>query len=58
MAEQEKQSPLEQETQSVTAWLTADLVEKLNRMVIKRSTAKRMVNRSDVIRDLIERAKE
>lgn len=53
----EQKSKPNGELVSVTVWLPQETLEKLNRLVLTRSSTKRIANRQEVVRELIERAK-
>lgn len=46
-----------EELVSVTFWLPQASLEKLNRLVLAKSSTKRIANRQEIVRELIERAK-
>lgn len=42
---------------SITLWLPQATLEKLNKLVLAKSSHKRIANRQEVVRELIEKAK-
>lgn len=42
---------------SITLWLPQTTLEKLNKIVLAKSSSKRIANRQEIVRDLIEKEK-
>jgi len=55
--EQVNKSAKSDELVSVTLWLPQASLEKLNKLVLAKSSHKRIANRQEIVRELIERAK-
>lgn len=57
MPNEQKNKASDQELVSVTVWLPQETLEKLNKLVLSKSSSKRIANRQEVVRELIEKAR-
>lgn len=56
MTDAQKQATTPDAKESLTLWLPAGVIENLNELVIRRSSRRSIVTKSDVVAELINKA--
>lgn len=49
---------IDEATESFTLWMPRSLLQKLNRIAVKRSSEDKLWSKQDVVRELVRRVKE